>query len=310
MALSPNQIKELVDIIDRYHIIFAAKHVPDVLTDDDKRILQKQGIPWKRAVGKGGINAAFRFGMLAEALGHKAAKALSFQKFKKFLTEGKFLPATSIEKNALKSVELQTYQDIKGLGNKISRDLSHTLIEVDRRQRAKYLNIIKEETRRAIEERESLSELSSELANKTQDWSRDWDRIADYNLHLAFSTGKAEELLKKYGSEAKVYFEVLPTACKECRRLYLNGDGTPKIFSLREILNNGTNIGRKTKDWKPVINSVHPYCRCEMFRYDDQYDYNIVTHMFDKPKPYVSPVGRKTHVRTYLVTKDNELVEV
>jgi len=50
--------------------------------------------------------------------------------------------------------------------------------------------------------------------------------------------------------------------CPHCRRLYLKPDGTPKVFSMKQLLSNGTNYGRKTADWKPVVGATHPNCRC------------------------------------------------
>ncbi len=311
MFLNQNQVKELVDIVERFHIMFLAKHVgDDFLTNADKLLLKSSGIDLKKLSKRGGVEAIFRFGMLAEALGHKTAKALNFQRFKKFLAEGKFLPLTSSERSALEVSKMQTYNDVKGLGNRISKDLSQTFIEVDKKQRQKFQKIIKEETEKAILERKTVKELASQLANRTQDWSRDWMRIADYNLHFAFSQGKAEQIAKRYGVQAKVYFEVLPTACPECKKLYLDKLGVPKIFNLSEIINNGSNIGRKQKDWKAVNSPLHPRCRCELYVYDPMYEFNLVTRLFDKPKPYVSPVGRESKVRLFKITQDNELVEI
>ena len=53
--------------------------------------------------------------------------------------------------------------------------------------------------------------------------------------------------------------------CQHCIRLYLTaGIGSePKIFTIGELIGNGTNIGRKAKDWKPtILFPIHPWCRC------------------------------------------------
>ena len=54
--------------------------------------------------------------------------------------------------------------------------------------------------------------------------------------------------------------------CKYCVKLYLTaGQGSKPIeFGVVELMRNGSNIGRKAKDWKPVIGATHPWCRCEI----------------------------------------------
>lgn len=54
--------------------------------------------------------------------------------------------------------------------------------------------------------------------------------------------------------------------CKHCVRLYLtSGIGSePKIFKLSELIANGSNIGKKVADWKPTLDPIHPYCRCNL----------------------------------------------
>ena len=35
----------------------------------------------------------------------------------------------------------------------------------------------------------------------------------------------------------------------------------PRIFLLSELEANGTNVGRKRRDWLPTVGAVHPWCR-------------------------------------------------
>lgn len=54
--------------------------------------------------------------------------------------------------------------------------------------------------------------------------------------------------------------------CANCRRHYGAGDGTdrPRIFFLEDLEANGTNVGRKAREWLPVIGPMHPSCRCTL----------------------------------------------
>ena len=86
-------------------------------------------------------------------------------------------------------------------------------------------------------------------------------------MQNAFEWGKAETLLETTDPDAKVFYkQVYPGACRHCIRLYLTGGigSEPRLFSYRELLDNGTNIGRKADNWLPVLGTVHPYCRCDL----------------------------------------------
>jgi len=306
MYLTPNQINELLGILERQHIIFLAENVgKDILSSEDTRILKKHGIDVEKLPKIGKIEQAYRFGMLADALGSKAAKGLSYAKFAEMLEAGRFFPLTAAEKASLDIVKLQSYKDIKGLGNRISGDLTQTFIEVDKKQREKYTQIIRDEATKAIANRDGVRELSSRLKKKTKDWARDFDRIADYIMHDAFSRGKADLIEKRRGKGALVYMEVLPNACKKCKELYTKNGREPIVFPLKYILNNGSNIGKKQKDWKPVVPPLHPWCRCEMFEKPEGYDYDPDTGMFTKVKEnYKSPVGRESKVKIFVNDKE------
>lgn len=308
MILNINQINELLEIIKKQHILFLTESVgADFLSKEDKKILQNSGFNLDKLKKMGVIEENFRLGLLADALGHKKARILNYEQFKKFVSSGAFYPLTKAETEALQNVKLQNYTDIKGLGNRISSDFTRILVDSDKKKRAKFLKIIKQEAQQAIIDRSTVQQLASNLMHKTKDWARDFERIADYTMHEAFSQGKIQRIRKTRGDNADIYMEVLSDACPDCRKLYLNGDGTPKVFKLWQLLNNGSNIGRKKAEWKAVVPPLHPWCRCETFEKPEDYEYNIVTHLFDKPpKDYVSPVGRTSKVRVFINEKEIE----
>jgi len=307
MILTTTRIQELLNIIERQHLLFISKHVgSDILSDQDLLKLKGFGVDIKQLPKTGTVDEAFKFGMLSDAIGHKRAKLMNYATFKKWLSGSKFLPLTAVERGALNVAKLQTYSDLKGLGNKISRDLTQTFIEVDKRQRQKYQKIVAKEVKEGILNRSTISELSSELSHKTGDWARDFDRIADYVLHDSFTRGKAEQIAKTYGNNAYVYMEVLSTACPSCRGLYLKPNGEPKVFPLSYVIANGSNIGRKQKQWRVTTPPLHVWCRCELFVVQPGYDYDPETGMFSKPKPYVSTVGRRSKVG---ITIDGKEIE-
>ena len=121
---------------------------------------------------------------------------------------------------------------------------------------------------------------SSELYHAMGDKARDWDRIAFYELTDAQKQGQAHKLIEDVGPKGMVYKRPMPTACAQCKFLYLDTDGvTPKVFRLADLIENGINIGRKphpvrrgkvaaggredgAETLKAVAGLVHPWCQC------------------------------------------------
>ena len=266
MFLTPAQISEILQIIAQFHLIFIAGNVGNgVLSDEDKIALQNAGIDVSNLpIGK--VEEAFRFGILSTALKNDAVKQMDYAAFKAFLKSGKFLPLTPAEEFALNVVKRQAYGDIKGLGNRIVQRTNSTIIQVSKQQERKVKKQISKIAENVIKNRLSLQQFSSELGHATKDWARDFDRIADYIMHSAYQHGRAEQLLGKYGDEVEIYFSVYQGACKHCIETYLtDGLGSePIVFKLVDVLANGSNIGRKSKDWLPSVDPLHPWCRCTL----------------------------------------------
>jgi hypothetical protein len=66
--------------------------------------------------------------------------------------------------------------------------------------------------------------------------------------------------------EVLVYKEVINdgSLCQWCKRFYVKPDGSPVVFKLAELQANGSNYGKKKRDWKPTVGSTHPRCRCQL----------------------------------------------
>jgi hypothetical protein len=285
------------------HVTFIGGQLgTDVLTNEDKDILEGFGINWRKKYSSSGkMDEMFRLGLLAEALGQDIVRGMPYSKLKKYLSSGNLLPLTAAERNALSAVKFQAYNDIKGLGNRVSHDFSQVFVEADQKLRSAYENLIRDEAEKAVLLRKTSKELASVLRGKTLDWSRDFDRIADYIMHSALDSGIAQQILKTHGPDAEVYKDVYPGACKQCSKAYLTaGIGSrPKIFKLREILANGSNIGKKQDEWLPVIGPHHPWCRCTLQQKpmdtewsDEHRDFKAVRNTrgvvrVSKPKIYV-----------------------
>lgn len=299
MLLNPNQLQELLDIIDYHHTLFIFNHVgKEVLSSKDKEVLKSAGIDLEKNFTPT-VNQAFKFGVLAEVLGNNNTKSLTFSDFKEYLKKGKFIPLTQSEEYSLEMVKIQKYKDIKGLGNRIFDDLNQIGIEVDKDLRLKREELIRQSVKETIENREGVKSLVSKLGEKLDDWKRDLGRVADYTLHEAYEEGRAASFSKKSGDEDPLVFkDVFSGSCKHCIRLYLTGGvgSEPIIFKLSELRANGSNIGRKPNDWLAVIGPTHPYCRCTMQYYDKRYSWNPKDKDFSTLKLITPKIERKSKV--------------
>lgn len=271
MIFNIEQISELGSVIDFYHTFFIGQTVgKDILSKADIKLLNKFGVEVD-TMSKGFVEQAYKYGILKTALRDKRTKNLTYEQFKKFIATNNLAPLNNSELESIKFVKQQLYNDIKGLGNRISRDFTQVIIEASKTRRAKNARIIRVETKKAIQMRKSVNELSSVLAKRTGDWSRDFDRIADYVLHSAYQQGAANQLIKDFGVDTKIFYMVKANACKHCIRVYLtDGEGSePRQFKLIDVMNNGSNIGVKADDYLPSIDPLHPWCHCILAKMPD-----------------------------------------
>jgi len=268
MIFTQGQIQDMLSILKRYELIFIASQLGlDFLSQADKALLLAAGIDLDSYKNKKGvIEHAFLFGILAEAIGDARAKKMNYAQFQKFLASGNFIPLTEEEEFALQTVKQRAYTDITNLGNRMRNGLSNVVLKNNQQRSLMVQKMIREKTIKAVELRMGARGLAADLAETSQDWEVDWLRIAYYLTHEAYNSGRAQSILKEYGADAEVYFDVYPGACQRCRELYLidpeDPDSEPIVFKLKDIIANGNNIGRKVKDWLPTISPTHPYCRC------------------------------------------------
>ena len=281
MILNDEQIQELIDIVEFNNSLFICTNIgSDCLTLSEKSILTRRGIDWRKYTDSY-IDFAYKFGMIAESVRNKKkVSELTFQQLKKFISSGKFQPLSEQEKYTLNIVKKQCYKDVTNLKNNIVNDLYQITVDLSNKDR--YSKILKESSKQVVNGRLSVKEFSKLLSNKTQDWQHDFDRVADYIMHSSYQHGKANELLKNYGVDVKVWYRVHKDACKHCKKIYLEKDQlTPKVFKLIDVINNGSNIGVKSENYKPTVYSLHPWCRCELEQAVENGVWNIQKQKFE-----------------------------
>ncbi len=303
MVFTFDQINELLSILNRHQLTFILKQLgPSYLTQTEKDILMASGIDVNKYVNnRGVIEHAFLFGILADAIGDKRAKKMDYAQFQRFIASKNYVPLTDEEEYALEHVKNRAYTDITNLGARMRSSVSNAVLNNNQQQSLIVQKMIQDKTADAISLRKGARALAADLADASKHWEVDWLRIAYYLTHEAYNSGRAQDILKQYGKDAEVYFDVYEGACEKCRELYLedpdDSDSMPIIFKLDEIIANGNNIGRKRSDWKPTISPVHPYCRCTLNHKKEGFEWDSRMRGFTKPVKKVSSHPRLKGVK-------------
>jgi hypothetical protein len=113
----------------------------------------------------------------------------------------------------------------------------------------------------------SLGKVKQMLRDTSGDANRDWQRVAITEMGNAIGIGSVDRIVSdnKNKNLNDVYVYRIPVndekTCKYCRRFYNSDKSGYKIYRLSTLLGNGTNYGKKTDAWQPVIGSTHPNSR-------------------------------------------------
>lgn len=234
----------------------------------DQQILTRLGLP---SYTKSVIDNSFVLGKLVQILKQKDIKNMTFEELK---TRADTIHLTDMENNSLDYAKQNAAQYVKGLGQRMTTQIMNMISDQNQVQNLEEIDRgdIRNRISRAVIDRESRGSIVSSLGHLKNDWTRDWQRLVNTEIENAKLDGEAVTILngqsiysnQKRG-DTKVFRRPSPDACPDCKRLYLQSDGmTPVIFKLRDLIKNGTNVGRKRREWKPVIHATHPNCVCTL----------------------------------------------
>lgn len=295
MILTPDQLQEILDILDKQFAFFIGKNLgPEYLSTKEIEHLEGMGIDYTSLYLQASdpVYLNFQLGMMSAALGDQKVRFLHYNDFKKMLVQGKHIPLSVKEQKTLDSVKYQSLADIQSFKGKIFSDINGTVAKENIEQPEAYQEVIRDVIKEGLADRVSIQKIISNLGHKTGDWSRDFSKIVEYISHSALNEGRASILARK---ESKAYFIVQPGACKHCNKHYLTGgEGSePKLFTIDELKANGSNIKKKVNEWKATIHSLHPYCRCLLTEYVEGYVWSDKKGLFIAPDNYESSIKRK-----------------
>jgi len=265
--LTTDQVHQIIELLDRQLLFYAATTLGShVLTDQDKDILSKYGIDYNRLYdgSKDVVSLNFHLGMLSSVLSKREIDDLKFKDLVKYLQSGQHIPLSERERATIDSIKMQSMADIRSHKGKIFQDINNVVNNELGNLKSDQQEFVRETILQGTRERKGRKSIAREIAKLTGDWSRNFNKSVQYISHTALNEGRAAMLERRYGGEAKVYFQVQRDACDHCVKHYLTaGRGSePKVFTLKELQQNGSNIGRKTSEWRPVLHALHVHCRC------------------------------------------------
>lgn len=290
--LSKKQIEEIFNLLD-FHVLNVAWKTfgSSVLDANQKGFLLKFGVD----VGKlqQHIPPYFQnwmFGLLTAKLSDYQAKKITYKDFIKYLDRKQYSEPSKRELAEYEIARNRSYGYLKGLGDKIKAEITSTIENEMLQSSMTKKEVISEEIKRGILERKSVKKIASEIANKLGEYTRDWDRIVQTEYQSVFNMGRLQTFMSDgKGYDQKIYFDVYNGACRHCIRLYLTGGigSEPRIFTAKKLIENGTNIGRKSKDWKAtILMPIHPFCRCTANEYEEGLIWDGESKMFKEEPNY------------------------
>lgn len=316
MIFTQEEIQNLFRIID-YRLARVIMDVlgKDFLMPEDLEIFKEFNFDFLREVSKiSPYYQSFIFGKLSSILSPEQLKTLNYKDLTEYVQKEQYKKLSPREKAEFHAAATRTYGYIKGMGNRIKETLGNSIYEEEFKnaaelREAESLAVLKEELARGVIERRSVKAIISTMGHRLSDWNRDWGRIVETEMQNIYSIGQAQTIMEAHGLDARVYKEVYPGACTHCRKFFTTGGSgsKPRIFKLKDLINNGDNIGKKTKDWLPTLSPTHPYCRCLLRYIPEGYVWEESTGSFEPPKNYERKIERKSKVK---ITVGNKVFEV
>lgn len=308
MIFTQQQIEEILNLLEFHNLfVISTNFGVDILTPQDKNILRSFGVDLdKMSEDIPLFDKMFYFGRLTGLLSDLSGQQIEYNDFLEFIKRGQYIPLNKRERFELDIAKRATYTHLKGLKQRAKQDLESIILNEEKLARQAYETAISEETQKGVEYRKSVQSIVSDLGKRVGTWQHDWNRIVDTEMNNIFQAGRAEVFREIGGEDTLVYKTVYPQACRHCIRLYLKGGigSEPIVYKLSDLIKNGTNIGKKVAEWKAVVGSTHPFCRCTLKRVPKGYIWSKEKQDFVIPKNFERRVIRTSKIKMKVGDKE------
>lgn len=260
MVLTPKQIQKIKEIINRNFNVFLLYILgAQALPDKDRRELEDLGYFDYMVQQKNMFHDAYFIGK------DRNSPDLDYKTYKKWKEEilRQFVDPT--DQNILENITNSTNHYVNNLRQKFENLITTAIINANKE--AVMDNMGSPYVYDYSDQKEvDIKELADELREATKDMSRDWERVVTTELTSAHTQGSIQNILEdNKGKDTKdiLVYAIGPldsATCRFCKKFY-HDEGSFKVYRLSELLANGTNIGKKQMNWRPVAPPAHPNCR-------------------------------------------------
>lgn len=312
MIFTPNEIQRLFGIID----FRLAKIVADVLgveqlTPEDKILLEKNKVEWRKELGKiSPYYQSYLFGKLSGVLSPSQLRSIDYSDFSKYIDKKQFKTLSIAEKAMFNAAASRTYAYIKSMGSRMKDILNNSISQEEIKilaetQRQLEHTTIKREMIEGVLKKKSVQSIVSEIGHSLEDWNRDWGRIVETEMQGIYQIGVAQQIMENHGADALVYKEVYPQACLPTDRTeFLTKDGFKFLKDINEDVDLMAtyNIETNTLEYSSIKRKIQYIYKGDMNRYKHK---NIEFMVTPNHKMLV---GKKRRVNNKYFIK-NELIE-
>ena len=278
MALTKNQIKQIQKIIREHMEVLGLLFVGE--GKPSPSLINNLKLPKEI---KDLITSSYKYGKLSAVQG-KDLSTMSDTEVNKLL---KNLKLTKAQQRSVEYSKIKAQQYIDAMTQRITTNIVSATIQSN----FDMWSAVKEVIPDSLENGTPRHQVIQKLREMTGDMERDWHRVAHTEMWSAKCHGEVDAMmagespLTNKGADTKVYIKPAHNACNKCKQLYLESDRiTPRVFSLSELIANGSNQGKKQADWKATVPCLHPKCMCVLNVKPDDTEFDSQGNLIYSPK--------------------------
>ncbi len=294
MIISQEKIKKIRDLINRHYNALIFKIAgPEQLTDDEIKALVESGLVDIDG-DNGKIKEGYYIGRARNTIDPRLRDDMTISQFNAQL-RNTAVPISDTERFAIEHIASSAGNLITNLKDKAKTVVEQIIADNNLEYRNKLITeTIRPTIIEGIEQDKGVMKIASELREKTGDLFRDWKRVSVTEVASAMNLGEADAIVSRNKGKSPdsiyVYKRVNHDSalCNHCKKAYVMPNGiTPKVYTLSELQQNGTNYGKKASDYKATITPIHPNCRCSLVEIPNGWTFNQQGQMIYKGPDFI-----------------------
>lgn len=305
MILTTEQIREILKLMRLHHYAFVYTNVTKEIDPDIINQLEKEGIIQPGQITKEYFKDTYEIERFRDLIESAKKNNITYAEAKNKLLQNP-IQLTTFEQDTIEHIEQSAGQYITKQADVLSEKFEEGVRNENMKFKQEVMSgSLKTPLKQGVAKRQTMTQIVSELRKTSEDTFRDFYRVAFTEMQNARMHSKIDQIYRqnegKEEQDIMVYKRPNPDACPKCKSAYLEKDGiTPKVFPLSEFKKHVTNFGVKSKKWMPTLESLHPYCACEMhqlqpgFGFDEKGQLKFLGKSPKTKKP--EPVSKNLHL--------------